>query len=201
MRKAPSQQRSQIMVNTILEAATRVLAQRGWANFKTNEVAEVAGISIGSLYQYFPDKLGLAEEIRKRHLSAVLAALSNSAHGEAAATLELRVTRLIDGVIAVHAVDQALHRVLLEEVPFATVANGEEFEREYQGRYRELVAASAGASTNASDEVAARVLAAAVEGVVHAAARNGELKSALLKRELAHLVIAYLRVRAGGRAA
>ncbi|MFZ6874379.1 TetR/AcrR family transcriptional regulator [Undibacterium sp. Di27W] len=196
MRKAPRQQRSQVMVNTILEAATRVLAQRGWANFKTNEVAEVAGISIGSLYQYFPDKLGLAEEIRKRHLSAVLAALSNSAHGEAATTLELRVTRLIDGVIAVHAVDQALHRVLLKEVPFVTVANGEEFEREYQGRYRELIAVSAGAIPNASDEVAARVLAAAVEGVVHAAARHGELKSALLKRELAHLVIAYLRVRA-----
>lgn len=196
MRKSPRQQRSHVMVNSIIEAATRVLAQRGWAHFKTNEVAEVAGVSIGSLYQYFPNKLGLAEEIRKRHLGAVLEALTHSGQAQETATLELRVRRLIEGVIAVHSVDQSLHRVLLEEVPFATHAsNDEEFERAYQGRYRDLIAASSGKHFNAADEVAGRILAAAVEGGVHAAARYGELESPLLKAELGQMVLAYLRDR------
>ncbi|PRC94298.1 TetR/AcrR family transcriptional regulator [Solimicrobium silvestre] len=197
MRKAPSQQRSQIMVDTIIEAATRVLALRGWARFKTSEVADVAGVSIGSLYQYFPNKLGLAEEIRQRHLDAVLAALTVSGNGRQISTLDQWVTRLIDGVIAVHSVNQALHRILLEEVPFAGQWNYEEFKSEYQGRYRDLITASSGKHSSARDDVAGRVLAAAVEGVVHAAARHGELDSPALKAELGQMVRAYLRDRSG----
>jgi len=197
MRKAPRQQRSQTMVNTIIEAATRVLALRGWAHFKTSEVAEVAGVSIGSLYQYFPDKLGLAEQIRQRHLGAVLDALTASGNGLETAAPDQRVTRLIDGVIAVHSVNQALHRVLLEEVPFAARSHNDEFEKEYQGRYLDLIAASSGKRKHAGDDVAGRVLAAAVEGVVHAAARYGELESPALKAELRKLVSAYLRDRSG----
>ena len=183
------------MVDSIIEAATRILAQRGWADFKTNEVAEVAGVSIGSLYQYFPDKLGLAEEIRQRHLDAVLAVLSLSGDGRETSTLDQRVARLIEGVIAVHSVDQVLHRVLLEEVPFVVRSNYEAFEKEYQGRYRDLIVASSGRCHNARDEVAGRMLAAAVEGVVHAAARYGELASPVLKAELGQMVWAYLRDR------
>lgn len=55
-RKTPSQERSQATVQAILEAATRVLAKHSLAGFNTNRVAEVAGVSVGSLYQYFPNK-------------------------------------------------------------------------------------------------------------------------------------------------
>ena len=71
MRKRPKQQRSQSTVESIVEAGARVLAQRGWANFTTNEVAHTAGVSIGSLYQYFPNKLAIAEAVRKRHLDEI----------------------------------------------------------------------------------------------------------------------------------
>ncbi|RVA45307.1 TetR/AcrR family transcriptional regulator [Mesorhizobium sp. M7A.F.Ca.US.001.01.1.1] len=64
VRKAPRQQRSRATVDTIVEAAARVLARRGWADFTTNETASVGGVSVGSIYQYFPNKLALAEEIR-----------------------------------------------------------------------------------------------------------------------------------------
>src|ERR1700712_224122 len=116
VRKAPQQQRSRATVDTIVEAAARVLARRGWADFTTNETASVGGVSVGSIYQYFPNKLALAEEIRKRHLEAVLAAISGSEERDAA-TLEDRAAKLIDGVIAAHNIDQDLHRVLLDEVP------------------------------------------------------------------------------------
>lgn len=195
MRKAPRQQRSRAMVDAILEAAARILARRGWAGFTTNEVAAIAGVSVGSLYQYFPNKLSLAEAIRKRHLDAVLAALSVAGDESEPATLDERVTRLIDGVIAAHSVDQTLHRVLLEEVPLASREHYDAFEQEYQRRYQAVIAASSGKRKSVRDAVAARVLAGAVEGVVHAAAKREELESRALKAELANLVCAYLRDR------
>jgi AcrR family transcriptional regulator len=195
MRKVPRQQRSRAMVDAIVEAATRILGQRGWAAFTTNEVARTAGVSVGSLYQYFPNKLALAEAIRQRHLQAVLAALSNAGDRTGSETLDQRVVRLIDGVVATHSVDHALHRVLLDEVPLVSRNNYDEFEREYQRQYSLVVTASSRSRQASHNDVAGRVLAAAVEGVVHAAARQGELGSVAMKNELCRLVRGYLRDR------
>lgn len=195
MRKPPRQQRSRATVDTIIDAAIRVLESRGWADFTTNEVAAVAGVSVGSLYQYFADKFALAEMIRQRHLGSVLDALSISGEWSESGTLDERVVCLIDGVIAVHSINHALHRVLLDEVPLAARSNYADFEREYQRRYRVVIESSSKTRDPARDDVAGRVLAAAVEGVVHAAARNGELDSPVLKVELVALVCAYLRNR------
>lgn len=56
MKKTPIQQRSARTASIIVEAAARVLEERGFRGFNTNAIAECAGISIGSLYQYFPNK-------------------------------------------------------------------------------------------------------------------------------------------------
>ena len=56
MRKNPKQKRSKQMVNRLLDATAITLAERGLDDTTTNHIAEQAGISIGSLYQYFPDK-------------------------------------------------------------------------------------------------------------------------------------------------
>ncbi|AZD35911.1 Transcriptional regulator, AcrR family [Pseudomonas chlororaphis subsp. aurantiaca] len=58
-RKAPKQARSTELVAAILEAATQVLAREGAQRFTTARVAEKAGVSIGSLYQYFPNKAAI----------------------------------------------------------------------------------------------------------------------------------------------
>lgn len=196
MRKAPRQQRSRATVDVIVEAAARVLAQRGWKHFTTNETASVAGVSVGSIYQYFPNKLALAEEIRKRHLDAVLAAISISDEHDGVSPLEQRVAKLIDGVVAAHNVDQRLHRVLLDEVPLA--GRSDAFEMEYQRRYQSIIPPASGEAGPKRDDVAGRVLSAAVEGVVHAAARYGELESPALRAELIELVCGYLRSRSAG---
>ena len=187
------------MVATILEATARVLARRGWAKFTTNEVAAVAGISVGSLYQYFPNKLALAEALRECHLDEVLAALPEPGRGAERVSLARRVARLVEGVIAAHSVDPALHRILLGEVPLVDRSVHEAFEVAYRQRYLGVIQASPGARDEARDAMAAAVLAAAVEGVVHAAARTGTLASPLLPRELEHLVQGYLRERARAR--
>lgn len=67
-RKAPSQQRSRQTVERILDAAARLLDERGYAATTTNHVAELAGVSIGSLYQYFPNKDALLVALAEQHL-------------------------------------------------------------------------------------------------------------------------------------
>jgi len=115
MRKRPQQARSRATIDAILDAAAHILGERGWAGLTTNAVAEAAGASIGSLYQYFPDKLALIDAVRRRHFNEVLEVL------HAAANLETpradRIAALVDGMIAMHSRHPAAHRVLLEESP------------------------------------------------------------------------------------
>lgn len=69
-RKTPRQARSRATVEAILEAATRILDEEGLAGLTTNRVAERAGVSIGSLYQYYPSRDAiLAELVRRMRLS------------------------------------------------------------------------------------------------------------------------------------
>ena len=83
-------------------------------------------------------------------------------------------------------------------MPLKDRSHCEAFEREYQQRHRAVVSAGSDERDELRDETAARVLAAAVEGVVHAAAGHGESGSPFLKDELERLVRGHLRER--GRA-
>ena len=74
-RKQPRQIRSQLMVQDILEAANIVLKESGLAAFNTNRVADVAGVSIGSLYQYFPNKEALLLQMQSAEVEATWAKL------------------------------------------------------------------------------------------------------------------------------
>ncbi|GGA03569.1 TetR/AcrR family transcriptional regulator [Dyella caseinilytica] len=192
-RKTPLQQRSRSTVAALVEAGARVLVQHGWSRFTTNQVAEIAGVSIGSLYQYFPDKLALAEAIRQRHLDEVLKVLTPaSMHGDGVPN-DTWIAPWVDGIIATHSKNQTLHRILLDEVPLSTRSATDTFEMEYQRRYQALVRASARARQRSCHGMAGHVLASAVEGIVHTAARRGELELPPLRVELNNLVRAYLQ--------
>lgn len=191
MRKKPQQSRSRFLVGIILDVATRILAEKGWAKFNTNEVARIAGVSIGSLYQYFPNKLALAEAIRQQHLESILRVFETvNANGSTQAdSLTVEVERMIDGIIAAHLINPRLHRVLLDEVPLSGRDAHQEFERRYAEYYAAFTARQLG---SARAQVASHVLASAIEGVVHDASRRGQLMSSDLKCELILLVTRYL---------
>lgn len=178
MRKQPSQARSRATVEAIIEAGAQVLARKGAGGFNTNEVAAVAGVSIGSLYQYFPDKAALVQAIVERHYADILAVLASA--DDAAA--------LVDGLIAIHRVHPALHVVLLEEAAPQSREAREAFEAQYLGRYEAMIAARGPAS-----RTAARVLAAALEGAVHEIAAGAVPEDG--REELLALVERYLGVR------
>jgi len=190
MRKMPQQSRSRFLVGIILDVATRLLAENGWAKFNTNEVARIAGVSIGSLYQYFPNKLALAEAIRKQHLASILLVFETANETTQADSLMAAVERMIDGIIAAHLINPRLHRVLLDEVPLSGRDAHHDFERRYAEYYATFTASQLGSERA---RVASQVLASAIEGVVHDASRRGQLASSDLKRELILLVTCYLK--------
>jgi AcrR family transcriptional regulator len=70
-RKRPAQHRARTTVEAILEAAVELFAARGYARTTTNAVAARAGISVGSLYQYFPNKDAILAALVERHMDAV----------------------------------------------------------------------------------------------------------------------------------
>jgi AcrR family transcriptional regulator len=72
-RKRPGQSRSIETVGVILEAAARILEERGFRGYTTNAVAERAGVSIGSLYQYFPNKDALTVALMDRETASLMA--------------------------------------------------------------------------------------------------------------------------------
>lgn len=75
MRKRPRQARSRQMVDALLQAAAEVIAEQGLAHTTTNHVAERAGVSIGSLYQYFESKDALIEALMAQQESELVAAV------------------------------------------------------------------------------------------------------------------------------
>ena len=95
LRKTPSQTRALRTVDTLFEAATRILASEGEAGFTTNRIAERAGFSIGTLYQYFPSKEAIVVALVRRHRERVLreldAMLDRAVAGEYGAEHALRL--------------------------------------------------------------------------------------------------------------
>jgi len=65
----PQQDRSKVTVDAILTATARILTQEGYDRATTNRIAELAGVSIGSLYQYFPSKEALVTSLAEQHVN------------------------------------------------------------------------------------------------------------------------------------
>ncbi|MBS0222730.1 MAG: TetR/AcrR family transcriptional regulator [Proteobacteria bacterium] len=193
MRKEPRQARSRATTDAVLDAAAHILGERGWAGLTTNAVAEVAGVSIGSLYQYFPNKLALIEAVRRRHFDDVLAVLRAAADEKT--SRQRRIAALVDGMIAIHSRYPAAHRVLLEESPRGVDSREtyDVFETACRKSYEALFRIN---SRRAADvRIGGQVLAGAVAGAVHEAARQGSLTSPTLRAELINLVVLFLSKR------
>ncbi len=111
-RRSPQQRRSQDTVRALLQASTYILERDGWDGFTTNRVAERAGVSIGSLYQYFPNKLALLDALRRAHVEESRAAMS-----EALSSPGDPIVALVRAMIAAHRIAPRLHRIFTEELP------------------------------------------------------------------------------------
>jgi len=117
VRREPRQNRSRQTTNTILDAVTVVLKRHGPDGVTTNRISEVAGYSIGSLYQYFPNKQAIYMALHERHVEEVRAAIARAVAKDAFASLKDFASALVMELVDVHAADPALHRLITTLVP------------------------------------------------------------------------------------
>lgn len=116
-RKMPSQGRSRETVDTLLEATARVLIHDGYEGTSTNKIAQKAGVSIGSLYQYFPNKESLIAGLIDRHYDEMVEICKSAISKFGSAPLADMIRETVKAMVTMHAVNPRLHKVLKEQVP------------------------------------------------------------------------------------
>jgi AcrR family transcriptional regulator len=118
-RKEPKQKRSKAMYDAILDATTHLLSENGYAATTTNHIAERTGISIGSLYQYFPNKDAIAVELLQRHIVSGMDYMNPLiTHAMKSRNDPAKMVKaFIEAACDHHTDNPSLHKVLEEEVP------------------------------------------------------------------------------------
>jgi AcrR family transcriptional regulator len=103
-RKQPRQERARATVEAVLHAAAELLSSNGYADVSTNGIARRAGISIGSLYQYFPNKDAIVVALFERHLQGVEAVVADSLEAlrDPAVPIRRGIRRLLESLAALH---------------------------------------------------------------------------------------------------
>jgi AcrR family transcriptional regulator len=101
----------------MLDAVTVVLKRHGPDGVTTNRISEAAGFSIGSLYQYFPDKQAIYRALHERHVNEVRAAITQAQAENASGSLEDFTRALVEALVNVHAADPQLHQLITALVP------------------------------------------------------------------------------------
>jgi len=116
-RKHASQERSRATVDALIEATARILVQEGFDKASTNRIAAVAGVSVGSLYQYFPSKEALVAAVIDRHNKETMRVVRGSIAEIGDLPLKQAVRKLVAVAIEAHRIHPKLHRVLTEQIP------------------------------------------------------------------------------------
>lgn len=195
-RREPKQRRSRQTVEAVLDAVRRVLRRHGAEGITTNRVAEAAGISIGSLYQYFPEKQAIFMALHDRHVDEVRHMIARTMTECASASLEEFTRELVEGLANVHSEDAELHEIVSVAVP----GSADGFKRALQATFEQVISPTK--QERYSSEEAERmlfVLPHMVEAVVHGAAHQKQVISReRAKDEAIRTVGVYLNSFQGG---
>jgi AcrR family transcriptional regulator len=194
-RKEPRQERSRATVEVILAAATRVLCKHGYDGATTNQIAEQAGVSVGSLYQYFPNKEAIVGALIERHDDEMWDVFAAGAALSAGRPIVEVAPLIIAAVFEAHLVEPELHRVLHETVPrVGKLARLRETNERARAMVVELLRARRDEIDVQDVDVAAFVIVEAVEALIHQSVELDAAGAAAVRREATTLVLRYLRV-------
>ena len=197
-RKTPRQQRSRATVDAILDAAARILEREGTGAINTNYLAEAAGVSVGSLYQYFPNKEAILAALHERH-AGEMHALIVAKLSEPKPSLADAISSVVNAVIQAHLIQPELHRALEAQESLLQ-------KNDYQEPMHENIRANTQALlerhrdelTLTNIPLATYMLTNTVELLVHAAIIDRPKKFSVpqLERSIVELVLRYLTARA-----
>jgi AcrR family transcriptional regulator len=194
-RKLPRQDRSRVTVEAILEATTRILVEEGYDKANTNRIAERAGISIGSLYQYFPNKESLIAALMEQHATEMAELIETKLDRLFDSPLEIAIPEIIIAVVAAHAINPRLHQVLSEEIPCSERSPQmqqadkriTELLRTYLDRWRDVIQPQ-------NIELTVFILSRTVDALCHAAVIEypNFVRDSQFEREVSNLLLSYL---------
>ena len=198
-RKEAIQARSRATVDALIEATARILVREGFDRASTNRIAEAAGVSIGSLYQYYPSKEALVAAVIDRHQQELMQVVRNALAEVSALPLEEGVRRLVAVAIDAHRVNPKLHRVLAEQIPrTGRLKNVEAFNRETYALFRSYLESHRVEVRAADLDLAAFVCVTSVEALTHNAVLHrpevlSDKEAGALVEEATRLVLRYLQ--------
>lgn len=158
-RRTPRQQRSRQTVEAVLAAVPLVVERYGVASITTNRIAEVAGVSIGSLYQYFPDKSSVFSALQERHVGDVRNILERYVETHRSSSFSESVVDLVEELVDLHCVGTELHQL----ISASTNERPEHFRRALRAAFEQAIARYGTEDVNRI----LFVLPSLVEGVVH----------------------------------
>ena len=194
-RKRPQQERSRATLDAILTATARLLVKEGFDRASTNRIADAAGVSIGSLYQYFPSKEALVAALVERHTEEMTREVVSALDRVAPLPLAEAAREMVGLMLRAHAVDPALHKVLIEQVPrTGRLGQLHEVERRVGEVVRGYLELHRDELRVTDLELASFVVVHCVEAVTHAATlhRSARLAEQALADELTAVVVRYL---------
>jgi AcrR family transcriptional regulator len=195
VRRQPQQRRARETVEAVLDAVVRVLKKHGVDGVTTNRIAEAAGVSIGSVYQYFPDKRAIFTALHDRHVEEISRIIESRLVEHASSSLEDFVRALVEALVDAHAADPEFHELMTTTVP-----HGAEGARALDVRLRGTFKLAISSRTQRRSpprnlDRMLFVLPHMVGALAHGAAyrRPPGLSLAAAKEEAVHAVLSYLR--------
>ncbi|MET0791746.1 MAG: TetR/AcrR family transcriptional regulator [Polyangiaceae bacterium] len=194
-RKQPLQARSRALVGVLLDALTRVLNRVELDETTTNAIAEQAGVSVGSLYQYFPSKQALVAALIRRQAQGDVDDALSLFQTAADQPLEVLVPQVVRHLVAHHRRHLKLYRTLLKLVPRlgqSDFVRGQV--RQARAQFHRLLEARRAELRQVDYEVASFVLGVSVEASLHAAIleRPDLLERPQFEQALSELCTRYL---------
>jgi AcrR family transcriptional regulator len=198
-RKHASQERSRATVDALIEATARILVKEGFDKASTNRIAEEAGVSVGSLYQYYPSKEALVAAVIDRHNQELMQVVRVALAEVAALPVEQAVRKIVAVAIDAHRIDPKLHRVLAEQIPrTGRLEKVEAFNRGYYAFFRDYLEGHRDELRALDLGLAAFVCVTSIEALTHTAVlHRPEMLSdkavETLVDEATRLVIRYLK--------
>jgi AcrR family transcriptional regulator len=195
-RRIPRQARAEETVTVILEGAAQILEAGGLAAFTTNAVAERAGVSIGTLYQYFADKNALIRALAERELQATLGRVRQALLGEIDPTPEGRVRAMVRAMVTAFRGRQRARKAVLQAIL------SQSFAGEWLGPVAAFLAEAEARIEHEPQRAFAPldrqqlfVLSRALMGAIRAAVLEEQpfLRDPAFEDELVRLVMSYLR--------
>jgi AcrR family transcriptional regulator len=193
--RRPTQRRALQTVDAILDAVIRVLKRGGLKAVTTNRIAEVAGVSIGSVYQYFPDKQAIFVALHRRHVDDIDRLVTTTLVENATSSLEDLIRSMVDAVTDAHIADPELYEMMFSEVPHRAEGT-KDFTVRFHGAFRLALASRADELGNDPDlDKLVFVVTHLVESLCHGAAlsRPPGLSLVDAKEETVRAIVAYLR--------